>query len=128
MKTAYPVIISKGKRFLIASVPDCQIDTQGESLVDVIEMARDAISIWCVSEQDDGRELPPPSDVSDISCDMDEIVTLVDIDLDAYRRKHENRAVKKTLTIPSWLNEKAEQSGINFSQTLQSALIEKLEV
>ena len=60
MKIAYPVVISKGQKFLIASVPDCEIDTQGESIVDAMEMARDAISIWCVGEQDAGRELPPP--------------------------------------------------------------------
>ena len=86
MKMAYPVIISKGKKYLIASVPDCQIDTQGENLVEAIEMARDAISIWCVGQQDVGRALPLPSDISEIKCGKNEILTLVDVDIDAYRR------------------------------------------
>lgn len=128
MKTAYPVVISKGEKFLIASVPDCEIDTQGDNIVDVIEMARDAISIWCVCQQDKDRHLPEPSELSAVEHEPDEIVTLVDVDIDAYRRSLENRAVKKTLTIPSWLNEKAEKAGVNFSQTLQKALKEELHI
>lgn len=128
MKTAYPVIISKGTKYLIASVPDCLIDTQGENLVQAIEMARDAISIWCVCEQDAGRTLPKPSDISHVQHEPDEIVTLVDVDIDAYRRLLENRTIRKNLTIPSWLNEQAEKAGINFSQTLQKALKEELRL
>jgi len=126
MKTAYPIVISKGKKFLIVSVPDCEIDTQGENLVDAIEMARDAISIWCVCQQDEGRLLPEPSDLSTVANNPGDTVTLVDVDVDAYRRTLENRTVRKNLTIPSWLNEQAEKAEINFSQTLQRALKEEL--
>ena len=126
MKVAYPVIISKGNKFLIATVPDCEIDTQGETIVDAIEMSRDAIAVWCVCEQDEGRELPTPSDISAINCNQGETVTLVDVDVDAYRRKLDNRTVRKNLTIPSWLNEQAERLGINFSGVLQEALKQKL--
>jgi predicted RNase H-like HicB family nuclease len=128
MKTAYPVIISKGKRFLIASIPDCEIDTQGENLIDAIDMARDAISIWCVCELDAGRSLPQPSDLSAVTYASGDIVTLVDVDIDAYRRKLENRTVRKNLTIPSWLNERAEESGINFSAVLLKALKQELSI
>ena len=128
MKTAYPVVISKGKKFLIASVPDCEIDTQGENLVEAIEMARDAISIWCVGEQDAGRQLPTPSTLSVIEHNPDDIVTLVDVDIDAYRRKLDNRTVRKNLTIPSWINEQAEQAGINFSALLLKALKQELSM
>ena len=51
---------------------------------------------------------------------------LIEFDIDAYRRKHNSRAVKKTLTIPEWLNEEAMALGINFSQVLQEALLQKL--
>ncbi len=87
MKTAYPVIISRDNDYFLASVPDLDIDTQGKSLIDAIEMARDAISIWCVCEQDDmKRTLPIPSSVNDVIHNPEDIVTLVDIDIDAYRR------------------------------------------
>lgn len=128
MKTAYPVVISKGSKFLIASVPDCKIDTQGENLVDAIEMARDAISIWCVAEQDLGHQIPTPSALSEIEYNDGDIVTLVDIDIDLYRRKLESRTVRKNLTIPSWLNEQAEQAGINFSAVLSKALKQELSI
>ena len=126
MKMAYPVVIAKGKSFLIASVPDCEIDTQGESIVDAINMARDAISIWCVGQQDAGQQLPLPSELSAIEHNPEDILTLVDVDIDAYRRKLDNRAVRKNLTVPSWLCEQAEQAGINFSGVLQEALKQKL--
>jgi len=128
MKVAYPVIMTKGEKYLIASVPDCNIDTQGEDIVDAIEMARDAISIWCVAEQSAGRVLPKPSDITSINCDEGGLVTLVDSDIEAYKRKLDDRTVRKNLTIPSWLNEEAEKARINFSQILQRALKEELQL
>lgn len=128
MKIAYPVVISKGEKMLIASVPDCEIDTQGENLVDAIEMARDAISIWCISMQDENRELPNPSDMTAIDCDDGEFVTLVDVDLAAYRKSIEAKTVRKNLTLPSWLNEQAEKANVNFSNVLQRALKEELQL
>lgn len=129
MKTAYPVIISDVGDCLLASVPDLEIDTSGKDLVEAIEMARDAISIWCVCQQDDfNRPLPTPSTLSDIQHEPNSIATLVDVDIDAYRRRLENRTVRKNLTIPSWLNEQAEQAGVNFSAILQKALREELAI
>jgi len=128
MKTAYPVVISKGSKYLIASVPDCKIDTQGKNIVEAIEMARDAISIWCVCEQDAGRKLPKPSVISTVKHNKGDTVTLVDVDLTAYRRKLDNRSIRKNLTIPSWLNERAEKAGVNYSQLLQTALKQHLDV
>jgi hypothetical protein len=89
-------------------------------------MARDAISIWCVAEQDAGRELPTPSELSAVRHNPSDTLTLVDVDLDSYRRKLDNRTVRKNLTIPSWMNEQAERAGINFSGVLQEALKQKL--
>jgi predicted RNase H-like HicB family nuclease len=129
LKIAYPIVITKADGCLLVSVPDLQIDTSGQNIVEAIEMARDAISIWCVSEQDDfKRALPEPSAQTAIEHEPDDIVTLVDIDLDAYRRSIENKAIKKTLTIPSWLNDRAEKARINFSQTLQKALKDELHI
>jgi predicted RNase H-like HicB family nuclease len=128
MKVVYPVIISKGKNHLIASVPDCNIDTQGNDIINAIEMARDAISIWCVAEQGAGRTLPKPTDITGINCEEDELVTLVDSDIEAYKRRLDERTVRKNLTLPSWLNEEAEKAGINFSQLLQASLKENLGI
>ena len=73
--------------------------------------------------------LPEPSAVSTIKADSaDDIVTLVDVDFGEYRRKNDMKAVKKTLTIPSWLNFKAEKAGINFSAILTAALKSELKI
>ena len=128
MKLVYPIILSKGDKYIIVSIPDCEINTQGDSIVDAIEMARDAISLWCLCELEDGRELPAPSDISTIHAKEGDTLTLVDVDIEAYQRKYETRAVRKNLTIPYWLNKKAEKQRVNFSKILQDALIQHLDV
>jgi len=77
--------------------------------------------------QDAGEELPTPSSFDAVKKIEGDIYTLVDVDFDEYRRKHDNRAVKKNCTIPSWLNEEAIARGINFSQVLQDGLKEAIE-
>lgn len=72
--------------------------------------------------------LPPASDVFDLSCDKGEFINLVAVDTVEYRNLNDSRAIKKTLTIPNWLNTRAEKVGINFSQVLQTALKEKLGI
>lgn len=126
MKVVYPIILTPVKTGYVVYVPDLGINTQGAGIAEAIDMARDAIGLWGISEQDDGRAIPSPS-VEYPEHESDEVVTLVDIDFDAYRRANDSRAVRKNLTIPGWLNERAEKAGINFSQVLQNALKKQLE-
>lgn len=127
MKAAYPVVLTFDTDMYVVDVPDLQIGTQGHDIADAMNMARDAIGLWGICEEDAGREIPAPSALNLIHHAKEDIVTLVDVDFAEYRRKHENRAVKKNCTIPSWLNEKAEAAGINFSGVLQEALKERLQ-
>ena len=113
MKEVYPVILTPDNKMF---------------LVNVLEMARDAICITAVDMQDENKTLPMPSAISSINAEGDSIVTLVDVDLDAYRRMLDNRTVKKNCTIPSWLNVKAEEAGINFSAVLREALENRLNI
>ncbi len=129
MKKAYPVILSQGKKFIVVHIPDFGIDTQGKDITDAIEMARDAIGVVGIDMEDDGEVLPEPSDVSKVKSDLEEdIVTLVDVDFGEYRRKNDMKTIKKTLTIPSWLNFEAEKAGVNFSTILTDALKRELKV
>ena len=128
MKKVYPVVFSPIPDGLLVYVPDLDINTHGENLTDAIEMARDAISIWCIAEQDSGRQLPASSALSDIHHEKNDFVSLVDVDISAYRRQIDNRTVRKNLTLPSWLNERAEAVNINFSQVLQKALKKELQI
>ena len=128
MKKAYPVILKKGKKFIVAYVPDFEINTQGGDVADAIEMARDAIGITGIDMEDDREELPEPTEISKIKAKPLEIVTLVDVDFGEYRRKNDMKAVKKNCTIPSWLNFEAEKAGVNFSAILTAALKSELKI
>lgn len=125
-KFAYPIIIypaENGSRYV--DIPDLHIGTQGSSIVDCIEMARDAIGLWGICQQDENKPIPEPS--ANITATNDgELVTYVDVDFDAYRRANDMRSVRKNVTLPSWLCDMAEKANVNFSQVLQEALKTKL--
>lgn len=127
MRKAYQIILTPEENGYTVFVPDFDCGTQGTDLADAMYMARDVIGIMGITLQDIGKEIPEPG-IAECVAEADDIVTYVDVDFDAYRRKHDNRKVKKTLTIPSWLNEQAENAHINFSRTLEEALLDKLEI
>ena len=128
MKQAYPLIITKDKDFFVASIPDLETGTQGESLAEAIEMARDAIGMCGCYMQDEKKDIPIPTDIGNVTKEASDILTLVDVDFDEYRKKHEMRTVRKNVTIPSWLNEEAESANINFSALLQKAIKAELHL
>ena len=131
MKNSYPVILipDKDEGGYVVYIPDFNINTQGETITEAIEMARDAIGLVGITIEDDNQEIPLPSNTVAVKPDnKDDIITLVDVDFDEYRRKNDMRTVKKNCTIPSWLNYEAEKAGINFSGVLQAALKEKLHI
>lgn len=128
MRSAYPVVISKSDDGYFVTIPDFEINTQGEDVADAMVMARDAIELMGITFEDDGKPLPKPGTVKAEKEFDDDIITLVDVDFTAYRKKLDDRAVRKNCTIPYWLNVEAEKSNVNFSRVLQDALMEKLHV
>lgn len=130
MKLIYPVIIiPTGEDDYFVRIPDMDIATQGNSIENAIDMARDVICLTAVDMQEDGKPLPSASDISAVTSEeKGAIVTLVDADVTAYKRMLDKRAVRKNVTIPRWLNEAAEAQHINFSAVLQSALMEQLNI
>ena len=127
-RKAYPIVISKEEDgFYYVSIPDFDIATQGESIADAMEMARDAIGIMGIDYLDDGKVLPEPN-TKEVESGADDIVTLVDADFAEYRKKVDNKAVKKNCTIPYWLNVEAEKAGINYSKVLQDAIMRVLGI
>lgn len=135
MKNIYPVFFTKTETVVLVEVPDLEILTEGKDMVNAVEMARDAIELKCVSMEDDQTEIPLPSDIGALNVNDGTfagegmtIVSLVDIDSGAYRRKIDTKSVRKNVTIPSWLNYEAEQAGINVSRILQEALMNVLNV
>lgn len=129
MKATYPIVVSKGQKYMIVYVPDFDINTQGANLTDAIEMARDAISIVGVVKEDQNQALPEPSDINSIKKESEsDIVTLVDVDFDEYRKKIDMKTVRRNVTLPSWLDFEAKKSGINVSAVLQKALKKELHI
>lgn len=135
MKCIYPVIFTQAKDCVFIEVPDLDILTEAADMTDAMEMARDAIGLKGITLEDHGQEIPSPSIISDIKPENgaffgegDAYTSWVDIDYALYRKAIDSKVVKKSITIPAWLNTKAESAGINFSKTLQDALIELLDV
>lgn len=128
MKYAYPAIFTpvEGGEFdvTIPDLPGCR--TCGTDLPDAIFMAEDALAMWLWDAEAKEESIPAPSVLSSVLAPQ--FINYIVADTDEYRRKYDNRAVKKTLSIPNWLNTQAEQAGVNFSQVLQEALKEKLHV
>lgn len=90
MKAAYPIVLTKGEKFIVVYVPDFDINTQGEDIADAMEMARDAIGLMGIDMEDDGQDLPVPSELGTVSTEHPgDSVTLVDIDFAEYRRKND---------------------------------------
>ncbi len=128
MKKAYPIVLTPSKDGYVVFVPDFSINTQGKDIPDAMFMARDAMGLVGIDMEDDGEPLPEPSNFESVTCEGGDTVTLVDVDFDEYRRRNDNRSVKKTLSIPSWLNETALANNVNFSAVLQEALKAQLHL
>ena len=127
MKIAYPIRLTPAEHGYVVYVPDLDINTEGDSIADAIDMAADAIGLWGVTAQDLGRGIPPASDVLP-ACGPGEQAAFALVDFDAYRRANDMRTVRKNVTLPSYLNDLAEKAGINFSQVLQEGLKKQLGV
>jgi predicted RNase H-like HicB family nuclease len=104
------------------------IATYGNDLEDAIGMATDLLCTWVLECKKDKEQLPNPSNIWEVELDGEgTFANLIVADIEAYTSKN-NKSIKKTLTIPAWLNEIAEKEGVNFSQLLQGALKERLHV
>lgn len=119
----YPCEEQEGYTVVVPDLPGCV--TQGRSLLDAIGMAVDAASGWILDEMEDGNPIPPASKIEDVCADdrPGGFVNLIVLDIDAYAEKYGEKAVRKNLTIPAWLNTYAEANNVNFSRVLQDALV-----
>lgn len=129
-KYAYPAVFTKeeegGYSIVFRDLEGCY--TCGETIEDGLEMAEDVLALILYGYETDGRDIPAPSSPSDIGLTEDEFVNWVKCDTMEYRKMYNSKAVKKTLTIPEWLNEEASARGVNFSAVLQEALKAELNI
>jgi hypothetical protein len=95
---------------------------------DAVNMAQDVLCLTLYDMEQDKKQIPAASNPRDIKLADSDFISVVAVDTETYRRFYENKSVKKTLTIPIWLNERAEQANINFSGILQEALKTRLNI
>lgn len=127
----YPAVFTPeaagGYSINFPDLPSCY--SQGDTIEDGYKMAADILCCTLCDLEILGTKAPSPSVPMDISYDLEtEFVALIGADTTEYRRVTDNKAVKKTLSIPNWLNIAAERAGINFSQVLQDALKDRLGI
>ena len=138
MRQVYPVIftpLNDKKDTVLIEVPDWEILTEGYGMADAVEMARDAIGLKGITYEDKEKKFPEASSINEIDTskgtfaeDGECYVSFVDIDFTEYRRRVDNKTVRRNVTLPNWLNQEAEKAHINVSRVLQEALILKLNV
>ncbi len=138
MKQVYPVIFTQlddKKHTVLIEVPDLEILTEGFGMPNAIEMARDAIGLKVITMEDQKEKIPNPRMIKEIDVlqgtfaqEGESSVSMVDVDFAEYRRRMDNKTVRRNVTLPNWLNQEAEKAHINVSGVLQEALMMKLGV
>lgn len=135
MLSIYPACFYKEKEGGYSVIfPKIGIATCGDNLDEAMEMAVDCLAGYLYNAKTEKEKIPAPPKMEDIDVDAEydeyesAFVNMVTVDVEEYAKKHFEVSVKKTLTIPAWLNNMAMEKGINFSQALQNALKEKLNI
>lgn len=128
-KLFYPALFHKAEEggFWISfpDIPECL--TQGDDMTHAYEMAVDALGLALTCREKEQQPFPASSDPTAISLEPDSFLVVIEFDMLAYKKRTNSRAVKKTLSIPEWLNEAAIAMDLNFSQILQEALLSKIQ-
>jgi len=130
MKYTYTAIFTPEKNGLYSvNFPDLQgCYTSGDDMADAIYMAQDVLCLSLYDLEQDKKPIPKANKPQDIKITGEQFTSVIAVDTERYRRFYETKSVKKTLTIPMWLNERAERENINFSGVLQEALKTHLHI
>ena len=137
MLSIYPACFFKDETGYSVVFPDLNwLATGGSTETEAMNMAVDCLAGYLYSLKNDGEQTPAASAMSDVSLDAvakeldadtnGAFVNMVSVDVAEYAKEHFEKSVRKTLTIPAWLNVAAQEKKINFSQTLQEALLAKI--
>ncbi len=128
-KYAFPAVFHQEGELYSVSFPDVSgCFTSGNSLPDAMGMAEDALCLMLCDFEESGKTIPSPSDIKRLQSETDDLVSLVFCDTVEYKKLYSNQAVKKTLSIPAWLNTLSKREGLNFSQVLQEGLKARLQI
>ena len=125
----YPALFHYAEDGISVSFPDLPgCLSCGNTTEEAFAMAREALALHLYGMEEDREPIPEPSPVERLYVGPNEVVVLIEVWMPAFRDRMANRPVKKTLTIPKWLNDLAEREKVNFSHLLQTALKRHLGV
>ena len=125
----YPAVFTfEPGREIAVVFPDLDCATSGENEDDALLSARECLGCVLHGLEEDGEEIPAPTPLTQIKTKENERAVLIDVFMPSIRLAQVNRSVNRTVTLPAWLNAAALEKGINFSQVLQDALKDKLDV
>lgn len=120
----YPAVLTYEEGYEIAvtfpDLPGCA--TSGETEQEAVAAGREALGLHLFGMEEDGDEIPSPSLAKDIKLEEGEVIAMIEVFMPSIRLNQKNKAVNRTVTLPAWLNAKAVECGINFSQLLQDAI------
>ena len=128
-KFVFPAVFTEENGLYAVNFPDLPgCYTSGDSIADAIYMAEDVLAFTLYSYEKNKKEIPAPSEAGDMELKGSSFVNLIACDTLEYQKRNNNKAVKKTLTLPEWLNEAAIAANLNFSQILQDGIKTKLNL
>lgn len=116
----------KGYTVKFPDLPGCI--TEGDTMEEALHMAKEALELHLYGMEEDEDEIPNPSRPEELKVPEKSFISLIEVWMPVIRDEMKNKSIKKTLTIPKWLNDIAEKNNVNFSQVLQSALKEYLGI
>lgn len=137
MLSMYPACFFKEENGYSVIFPDLDLATCGDTIEEAMAMAIDCLAGRLRWLKRDGNPIPKPSPMNAINLTIiskeleiepsESFINIVSVDVEAYAKEHFDKSVRKTLTIPAWLNSAALERGVNFSQVLQEALLAKIQ-
>ena len=124
----YPAVFTFEEGQEIAVLfPDFDVATSGVDEEDAFKSAKELLGLTLYSMEEDKEEIPQPSPISELQIKKNQVSCLVDVFMPSIREAQNNKSVNRTVTLPAWLNAKSLELGVNFSQVLQEALLERLQ-
>lgn len=125
----YPAIFTyEPGQEIAVTFPDLEVATSGENEDDALLSARELLGCVLYGLEEDGEPIPAPTPLAQVPVEDNERAVLVDVYMPSIRMAQVNKSVSRTVTLPAWLNAKALELNVNFSQVLQDALKEKLHL
>ena len=125
----YPAICEYDENGCISVwFPDLDVATDGDNEVHALQMGRELLGLVMFGIERDGDPIPSPSPVSSLDLESGQYTMMIDVFMPSVRMAAVNKSVKRTVTLPAWLNALALEKDVNFSQVLQEALKQQLHL